>query len=104
MFKNIKKLCCALIGAATSFIIMFLLNLSSYPQLHYLPEAFEFFLAGVTCGLISREDEELLAVSMVLPAAINYLFNALLVPVCAALACFYYVGVYAGMYLGGENA
>ena len=97
MFKNIKKLCCALIGAATSFIIMFLLNLSSYPQLHYLPEAFEFFLVGVTCGLISRQNLELFIASMMLPAMVNYVLGALLVPIAIFLAvCFY-----AGLYLGG---
>ena len=94
-----RKLLALCVGTMVCFAFMVALNLLRYMELHYVFEAAEFFLAGVTCGLISREDEELFAVSLVLPAAVNYLFGALFVPICAALACFYY----AGLYLGGES-
>ena len=87
------------VGLTASFIIMVILNLSPYVELHYIPEALELFLAGLVCGLLVRNDEELFAVSMVLPAMANYILNALFVPIAMFLAgCFY-----AGLYLGGKN-
>ena len=87
------------VGLMASFIIMVILNLSPYVRLHYIPEAVELFLAGLICGLMARKDEELFAVSMVLPAMANYVLNALFVPIAMFLAgCFY-----TGLYLGGKN-
>jgi len=82
-----------------SFVAMVWLNLSPWSDFHYIPETVEMFFAGCVCGLMARKDEELFAMSMVLPAMVNYLFDALFNPITLLLSgCFY-----AGLYLGGEN-
>jgi len=96
-----RRLYCASVGLVISFIAMLLLLNSPWPNLHYVAEVVEMFFAGCVCGLMVRKekDEELFIASMMLPAMANYVLGALFVPACAALACFYY----AGLYLGGES-
>jgi len=87
------------VGMVVSFAAMVWLNLSPYSDLHYIPEAVEIFLAGCICGRMARKDKELFVMSMILPAAVNYILNVLLIPITIFLAgCFY-----TGLYLGGKN-
>jgi len=90
------------VGIFVSFATMVTLNLSPYSNLHYIAELAELFLLGVFCGKLSQSDEELFAMSMMLPPLVNYLFNALLVPITVFLAFAFYVGVYVGL-KEGEN-
>jgi len=87
------------ISMVVSFVAMVWLNPSPWSNLHYIAEAAEMLCAGLILGRISKKDEELLALSLMLPAMANYVLNALFVPIAMFLAgCFY-----TGLYLGGKN-
>ena len=96
---NEKLYVLAPVGMVVSFVAMVWLNLSPWSDFHYIPETVEMFFAGCVCGLMARNNEEFFAPSMMLPAAVNYVLKALLIPITMLLTvCFY-----AGLYFGGKN-
>ena len=85
------------ISMVVSFVAMVWLNPSPWSNLHYIAEAAEMLCAGLILGRISKKDEELLALSLMLPAMANYVLEALLVPTTILLAIVYYVGLCIGL-------